>query len=114
MKTRLITTLIGCLMLFGCQTQSTTTTAPLSSIVTTEVKVPVATCPKEIEQVVMPTRPTLEIDQLTQADIKDYDKVGKAYMSSIKSLKQYAQELESVAYGTRDICRTVNTTISGK
>lgn len=102
------------LLLVGCGSNQVQTTPPLAAVKTVEVKVPVAACPAEMEQIKYPSRPALPIDDLTTEDKQNYDKVGKAYMQTIAVLKKYSEDLEDAAYGARDICRSVNTANSGK
>ena len=102
------------LLLVGCGNRQVQTTPPLADVKPIEVKVPVATCPAQMEQIKYPSRPALPIDDLTIEDKQNFDKVGKAYMQTVALLKKYSEDLEDAAYGARDICRSVNTTISGK
>lgn len=112
---RIVTTAIlaGIFLLSGC-TKDVSETPPLNNIVIQEVKVPIAACPKEVDQVKIPEAPTLAIDSLTAADSKNYTKVGTAYMQSIADLKAYSDRLKAIALGVQDICRSVNTPLSGK
>lgn len=105
--------LVGFLFLSGC-TKDVTETPPLNNIVVQEVKVPIATCPQEVDQLKFPVRPYLVINDLKPTDNKNYTKIGTAYMQSISDLGAYADKLEQVAHGAQDICRSVNTPLSGK
>lgn len=99
------------ILLFGCAKEKTVT-PPLDNIVIKEVNVPVATCPNQMDKVVIPLRPRLAVNDLTPADNKNYDKVGKAYMKSIADLNEYSELLEGLVQGVQDICRSVNTPLS--
>lgn len=101
------------LLVVGC-TKDQVTTAPLSPIVVQEAVIPVAACPKQVDDIVYPTRPALAIDTLSQADKDNYKKVGHAYMQTIADLQSYAAQLEDVAYGVKEICNTVNNNNAGK
>lgn len=101
------------LLLVGCQS-SIVTTEPLPRIETKEVKVPVPVCPSFIADIKYPTRPDLDIDKLTPADSKDYNKVGKAYMQSIAAQRQYIDDLEPIVYNVRGSCQAINTNTLGK
>jgi len=113
---RIVTTaiLVGFLILLSGCTKDNVSTAPLNNIVIKEVFVPIAACPKEVDKVTIPLRPHLVVDDLTPADNKDYNKVGKAYMKSLADLKEYSEKLENAVHGVKDICQTVNTPLSGK
>lgn len=100
--------------LVGCGSHAVDSTPPLASIVTKEVKVPVAACPTQMDQIVVPARPHLPIYDLSPADNKDYQRVGAAYMQSVNSLMEYSESLENALKSSKDICRSVNTTISGQ
>lgn len=108
---RIVTTAILIAFLLaaaGC-TKDNTQTAPLDKIAVKEVLIPIAVCPKSVDQVSFPTKPTLAINTLSPSDRLNYDKVGKAYMQSIADLVKYSADLEGVAHGVQDICRSVNT-----
>lgn len=103
------------ILLTGCVGSGTkTTTDPLKPFVIQEVSVPVPACPKQVDDVVIPTRPILAIDNLSPADREDYTKIGQAYQRTITDLQEYAVELETAAFGIRDICKSVNTLPTGK
>lgn len=101
-------------LLSGCGSNKVQETPPLSNIVTKEVLIPMAVCPKEVDQVPIPTRPALAIDDLTPADRTNYKKVGTAYMTTVNDLQAYSRQLEDAVYGVKDICHSVNTPLSGK
>ena len=102
------------ILLSGCGHNRVKETPPIDNIVVQEVKVPVAACPKEVDQVKMPTRPALAIDDLLPSDRGDFKKVGTAYMTTVNDLLKYSKDLEDVAYGVKDLCHSVNTPLSGK
>lgn len=108
------TVIVGILILLSGCTKDNVQTAPLDNIVIKEVAVPIAACPKEVDKVVFPVRPHLAVDDLTPADNKNFNKVGKAYMKSLADLKEYSEQLEKTARGVKDICHAVNTPLSGK
>lgn len=113
---RIVTTAIlfsFAILLSGCG-KDNVRTAPLDNIVVKEVLIPVPSCPKEVDKVAFPTRPHLAVDDLTPADNKNFDKVGKAYMKSLADLNEYSTQLENTARGVKDICQSVNTPLSGK
>lgn len=115
MRNVCIAILIGfSLLLSACGSNSVKETEPLHNIVLKEVKVPVASCPKDVDNVKLPTRPALAIDELTPADKGNFKKVGAAYMTTINDLMKYSKDLEDVAQGVKDICQSVNTPLSGK
>ena len=99
-------------LISGCKTIFQQT-PPSPPIITQEVVVPVAACPKEIDQMDPLVRPQLPIDQLTEADRENYDKVGKAYIQTTEDLKLYAEQLERQVKGIKGMCRSVNTAHPG-
>lgn len=107
-----ITAVVG-LFLTGCETTWRQETPPTAPIITQEVVVPVAACPKEVEQLDQQPRPALPIDQLTEADRENYDKVGKAYIQTTEDLKMYAEQLEKQLKGIKGMCKSVNTAQPG-
>ena len=106
--------LVGLIALVsGCETTQQDTTPTVGPVITQEVVIPVAACPKEVNELTTPVRPKLPIDDLTEADRENYDKVGKAYIQTTEDLKMYAQQLESQLGGIKSMCKSVNTAQPG-
>lgn len=53
-------------------------------------------------------RPTLAINSLTPADKKNYGKVAKAYKATVFQLQRYAEELEMVVDGYKEVSKNYN------
>ncbi len=106
--------LAAALALAGCVSGGTDATTPtVAPVVTQEVVVPIAACPKEINELEDIQRPNLPIDQLSSADMENYDKVGKAYIQTTEDLKMYAEQLEKRLKGVKAMCQSVNTAPPG-
>lgn len=111
---RLMTMLVLCATIIGCSTSPGTTPYVPPIVTIQETKVPVPVCPVQIVEMDVPDRPKLAIEQLTVADVDNYDKVAKAYMRTVAALLTYSKQLESTINGTKDSCRAINNNVSSK
>ena len=64
---------------------------------TIKVEVPVY----QVPTFEIPEQPVLPVDQLTEADIGNHEKIGKAYVKSINILKYYSNSLKDILEGMR-------------
>ncbi len=103
----MILALLFAIMLAGCSQQPVKdTVVPAAAI---EVKVPVPVCSNDLLMTLAPKqRPHLPISDLTVDDLNDFDKVAKAYQSSIALLAEYATSLERNQQQAAAQCKVVN------
>lgn len=94
MKKFLVAICLSSLLLTGC-----THCKPIIKTEVVEVKVPV-TVPMDPIQI--PEHPLLPINTLTPSDRKDFKKVGKAYVMSLKRLEAHIGELETLIDGVNN------------